>query len=90
MAVNLAKDFVLDRLSEVISIVAKRLTNVGLFEDAAKLYEDINALKEVCYFSWNMILAVHIKIPTSYASKFKPQCQIMPTLNVQLKMFIIV
>ncbi|CAK9199445.1 unnamed protein product [Sphagnum troendelagicum] len=47
MAVNLAKDFVLDRLSEVISTVAKRLTNIGLFEDAAKLYEDINALKEV-------------------------------------------
>ncbi|KAH9546077.1 hypothetical protein CY35_12G077400 [Sphagnum magellanicum] len=46
MAVNLAKDFVLDRLSEVINTVAKRLTNAGLFEDAAKLYEDINALKE--------------------------------------------
>jgi hypothetical protein len=90
MAVNLAKDFVLDRLSEVISTVAKRLTNVGLFEDAAKLYEDINALKEVCYFSWSMILDVHIKVPTSYASQFKLQCQILSTLMLTLKMFIIV
>jgi hypothetical protein len=90
MAVNLAKDFVLDRLSEVINTVAKRLTNVGLFEDAAKLYEDINALKEVCYFNWSMILDVLIKVPTSYASKFKLQCQKISTLMLTLKMFIIV
>ncbi len=90
MAVNLAKDFVLDRLSEVISIVAKRLTNVGLFEDAAKLYEDINALKEVCYFSWSMILECTYQSTYFICKQIQTSMSNYVHLNVKLKMFIIV
>ncbi|KAJ7524274.1 hypothetical protein O6H91_18G084600 [Diphasiastrum complanatum] len=46
-AINVAKHYAHIRLPEVVHVVAKRFIAEGIYEEAANLYEDINASKEI-------------------------------------------
>lgn len=54
MAINLTKEHVEKRLPEVVTTVAGHLLEMECYEAAGELYEDIKAIKEVCFYAYTM------------------------------------
>lgn len=65
LAINLAKEHVEKRLPEVVTTVAKWLSQADRYEAAGELYEDINAMKDV-------ILLYPVR-PNQHISRFRSQ-----------------
>lgn len=74
LAINLAKEHVEKRLPEVVTTVAKWLSQADCYEAAGELYEDINAMKDVILYP---------VCPNQQISRFRSQYAIELNLRMQ-------